>query len=147
MLAISVVALVVMTLWTVVDVATRYVIASPLRGSIDLVESMLVLVVFLALPECFRRQEQVTVDVVDHVAGSRGVEGLKLFAGLATLAFLALLAYTGVQPLLDALRFGDRKPDLPIPIFALLGAIEIALFISLAVVLVDCASRVRRLLR
>jgi len=131
----------------VVDVATRYVIASPLRGSIDLVESMLVLVVFLALPECFRRQEQVTVDVVDHVAGSRGVEGLKLFAGLATLAFLALLAYTGVQPLLDALRFGDRKPDLPIPIFALLGAIEIALFISLAVVLVDCASRVRRLLR
>ena len=147
MLAIAVIALVVMTLWTVVDVATRYVIASPLRGTIDLVESMLVLVVFLALPECFRRQEQVTVDVIDHVASSRVVEVLKLVAGLATLAFLALLAYTGVQPFLDALRFGDRKPDLPIPIFALLGAIEIALFISLAVVLVDCASRVRRLAR
>ena len=147
MLAIAILALVVMTLWTVVDVATRYLIASPLRGTIDLVESMLVLVVFLALPECFRRQEQVTVDVIDHVSSSRGVEWLKLAASLTTLVFLALLAYTGIQPFLDALRFADRKPDLPIPIFALLGAIEIALFVSIVVVVLDFATRLSHVAR
>jgi TRAP-type C4-dicarboxylate transport system permease small subunit len=147
LLAIAVAALVVMTLWTVVDVTTRYAIASPLRGSIDLVESTLVLVVFLALPECFRREEQVTVDVIDYVAGKRTVEALKLLAALGALAFLALLTYTGVQPLLDALKFGDRKPDLPIPIFALLAAIEVALTVSMLVVLAQCVARLRRLVR
>src|SRR4051812_19116797 len=87
-------ALIVMTLWTVVDVATRYLLAKPLRGSIDLVESTLVLVVFLALPECFARNEQITVDIVDHVAGERAVRWLQLFAGFAAAAFLLILAYT-----------------------------------------------------
>lgn len=146
--AVGGLALLVMTLWTVVDVATRYALAKPIKGSVDLVESMLVLVVFLALPECFRRNEQITVDVVDHVAGVRTVELLKLFAALATLVFLGLLAYTGIQPFLDALRFGDRKPDLPIPIFLLLGVIEIALIVSTIVLagkfVGQCAAVVRR---
>lgn len=146
--AVGGVALLVMTLWTVVDVATRYALAKPITGSVDLVESMLVLVVFLALPECFRRNEQITVDVVDHVVGARAVEFLKLFAALATLIFLGLLAYTGIQPFLDALRFGDRKPDLPIPIFLLLGVIEIALAVSTIVLAgkfaAQCAAVLRR---
>lgn len=126
-------ALVLMTMWTVVDIVTRYALAKPLRGSIDLVEATLVLVVFLALPECFARDEQVTVDVMDHMAGARLVGWLKLFAAFATLVFLLLLGYTGIQPLLDAFRFGDRKPDLPIPIFALLGAIQVAIGLSVIV--------------
>lgn len=138
-------ALLVMTLWTVVDVATRYALAKPITGSIDLVESMLVLVVFLALPECFRRGEQITVDVVDHVATPRTVALLKLFSAFATLAFVALLAYTGVQPLLDAFNFGDRKPDLPIPIYTLLAVIEFALLVSLVILAGRFLAQVRRI--
>lgn len=123
-------ALLTMALWTVVDIITRYAFAKPIRGSIDLVESTLVLVVFLALPECFHRDEQITVDVVDHVAGARTVAGLKLLGSLCTLAFLLLLGYTGIQPTLDAFQFGDRKPDLPIPIFGLLVVIEMAILAS-----------------
>lgn len=126
-------ALLVMTLWTVTDVATRYALATPIRGSIDLVEATLVLVVFLALPECFRHDEQVTVDVVDHFAGARAAAVLKLIGAFATMLFLVLLLYTGIQPFLDALRFGDRKPDLPIPISFLLGTIEIAMALSIMV--------------
>jgi TRAP-type C4-dicarboxylate transport system permease small subunit len=138
--------LLVMTVWTVVDVITRYLLAKPLSGSIDLVEVMLVLVVFLALPDCFRREEQVTVDVVDQLVGGRTVASLKLFSAVATLAFLGLLAYTGIQPLMDAWRFGDRKPDLPIPIAWLQLAIEIALFGSLVVLAGQCCQHVRRAL-
>jgi TRAP-type C4-dicarboxylate transport system permease small subunit len=106
-----------------------------------------VLVVFLALPECFRRGEQVTVDVIDHVVPARGVEILKVVAGLASVAFLGLLLYTGVQPLQDAFRFGDRKPDLPIPVFTLLGAIELALLACVLLVASQVVQAVRALLR
>lgn len=143
---VSSVALLVMTLWTIVDIVTRYALAKPLSGSIDLVESTLVLVVFLALPECFRRQEQITVDVLDHVVGERAVEYLKLIAALATLLFLVLLGYTGIQPYLDALQFGDRKPELPIPIFLLVGAIEIGVAVSIAVLTGNLVLQLRRVL-
>ena len=140
-------ALLVMMLWTVVDVVTRYALAKPLKGSIDLVESMLVLVVFLALPECFERNEQITVDVLDHVAGARTVAVLKFVAAVATVVFLGLLGWTGVQPLLDAWRFGDMKPALPIPVYTLLGAIEIALVASLIVMVGKSVAQLQRLLR
>lgn len=126
-------ALALMTLWTVTDVLTRYALAKPLKGSIDLVEATLVLVVFLALPECFQRDDQIVVDVVDHMAGERVVGWLKLVAAFLTMAFLLLLGITGIQPFLDALQFGDRKPDLPIPIALLLAAIEAAIALSVLV--------------
>ena len=137
-------ALIVMTLWTVVDVITRYMLSTPLRGSIDLVESTLVLVVFLALPSCFLRDEQVTVDVVDHIARPRVVDGLKLLGAFATMLFLVLLGYTGIQPALDAWQFGDRKPDLPVPIFVLLGVIEVAIAASVVVLAGKFVVQVRR---
>lgn len=135
LLALACVALAAMTLWTVVDVGTRYFISKPLRGSIDFVESTLVLVVFLALPECFRRGDQITVDLFDHFAGPRTVQVLKVTGALGTIAFLAALLWTGWAPLADAWRFGDRKPDLPVPIFLLLGAIEFALAATIVVML------------
>ncbi|MEP7084135.1 MAG: hypothetical protein ABI854_05310, partial [Betaproteobacteria bacterium] len=60
---------------------------------------------------------------------------LKLGGAFATTLFLVLLGYTGIQPFLDALKFGDRKPDLPIPISWLLGAIEVALALSVIVLI------------
>lgn len=137
-------ALLVMTLWTVVDVITRHALSKPLRGSIDLVESTLVLVVFLALPQCFKLEQQVTVDVVDQFAGPRTVNFLKLIASLATLLFLGLLGYTGIRPLLDAWQFGDMKPDLPVPIYSLLGVIELALLASVAVMIAKVITQLRR---
>jgi TRAP-type C4-dicarboxylate transport system permease small subunit len=126
-------ALLIMTLWTVTDVVTRYALSKPLKGSIDLVEVTLVLVVFLALPECFLRDEQITVDVVDHMVGPRLVELLKLTGAFATMLFLLILGYTGIQPFLDALQFGDRKPDLPVPIYWLLGTIQVSIGAAIVV--------------
>jgi TRAP-type C4-dicarboxylate transport system permease small subunit len=128
---IGAVALVVMMLGTVADVILRAVANLPLRGTVDLVEAMLVLVVFLGLPESFLRQEQITVDIFDHVVSARTLRGFRVTAAAASLGFLALLAVYVVRPMLDALEFGDRKPDLPIPIFPLMLVIEISIVVSL----------------
>lgn len=127
-------ALAVMLFGSIVDVVLRLFFKHPLSGTIDLVEVTVALVAFLALPECFRHDEQIKVDVLDTTVGPRGVAILRLFGETATLAFLVLLVVALVTPLADAYRFGDRKPDLPVPVFMLLLAIEISLVVSAVVV-------------
>jgi TRAP-type C4-dicarboxylate transport system permease small subunit len=107
------VALATMLLWTIADVVSRLAFNHPIHGTLDLVEIMLVLVAFLALPECFRRDEQIKVDLFDTAAGPHGLAIMRLAGEIATLAFLLLMAWTVLAPLGDAYRFGDRKPDLP----------------------------------
>jgi TRAP-type C4-dicarboxylate transport system permease small subunit len=141
--AAGAVALAVMMLWTMVDIVARLAFNRPLHGTLDLVEVTLVLVAFLALPECFRRDEQIKVDLFDVAVGRRGLACLRLLGEVATLVFLALLATTLVQPLADAYRFGDTKPDLPVPVFALLLAIELALVTSVLVVLGRVVAQMR----
>jgi len=136
-------ALAVMVLWTMVDIGARLAFNKPLHGTLDLVEVTLVLVAFLALPECFRRDEQIKVDLFDTMVSSRTLALMRLAGEIATLAFLVLLAATLIQPLTDAYRFGDQKPDLPVPIFLLLLAIELALIVSIFVVLGRAIRQVR----
>lgn len=140
---LSAAALAVMMFWTIADIVLRTLFRFPLRGSVALVETMLVLVAFLALAECFGRDEQIKVDVFDHMLGRGGLFLLKVLGDVATLIFVLLLAATMVQPLMDAWRFWDIKPDIPVPIAVLLGVIELALIAS-AFVLVVKISRAFR---
>lgn len=104
---------------TVADVVLRGAINLPIRGSFDIVESALVLVVFLGLPRCFLREQNIVVDLVDGFVGPRALAVLKLVAGLIGTLFLATLFWNMLGPAADAWRFADRKPDFPVPIFAL----------------------------
>jgi len=141
------VALAVMLFWTMADIGGRLAFNQPIHGTLDLVEVTLVLVAFLALPECFRRDEQIKVDVFDAMLGPRRLARLVLIGEVATLAFLGLLAATLLEPLADAYRFGDRKPDLPVPIWTLLAAIEVALVVSIGVVIGRIAVQLRAALQ
>lgn len=123
-------ALAVMMLWTIADIVLRAALNWPLPGSVAVVETTLVLAALLALADCLGRDDQIKVDVFDHKVGRRGLFALKLLGDLAMLAFILLLAYTMIQPIADAWRFWDVKPDIPVPIVVLLGAIELALVVS-----------------
>lgn len=132
MTGVGAVALAVMIAWTVADVTLRAVFNRPIHGTVDLVEAALVLVVFVGLPESFLRREQITVDVLDHAVPRGWLAAMRIAGALAALVFLALMAIYVVQPMLDTWRFGDKKPDLAIPLFPLVAAIEISLIASLA---------------
>ncbi|NWG24571.1 MAG: TRAP transporter small permease [Pseudorhodoplanes sp.] len=136
-------ALAVMMLWTIADIVLRAAFRLPLPGSVALIETTLVLVAMLALADCLGRDEQIKVDVFDGMLGDRGLFALKLLGDIAMLVFILLLAYTMINPIADAWRFGDVKPDIPVPIVALLGAIEIALVVS-AIVLMRKIARTLR---
>jgi len=129
---IGIVALFAMMMATVADVVLRGALRSPITGVYDLVESTLVLVVFLGIPQGFLHDEQITVDILDRMVPAELLRWLKAVAAFATLALLVLLAWNMVMPALEAYRFGDRKPDLPIPIFWLWLAMFAGILSSIA---------------
>ena len=130
---LGVAALFVMMMATVADVALRSALRSPITGVYDLVESTLVLVVFLGIPQVFLRDEQITVDILDRYVPPKLLLWMKAVAALAALVLLLLLAWHMAVPALEAYQFGDRKPDLPIPVFWLWIAMYAGIVCSIAV--------------
>lgn len=124
------VALAIMMLATTADVVLRATINRPIRGVVDAVEITMLLVVFLGLPDAFLRGEQVTVDVIDHLVPPCVLAVLKVAGAVLSTVFLALLAVNLVQPLIDAYRFGDRKADLPVPLYPLIALVLVCLATS-----------------
>jgi TRAP-type C4-dicarboxylate transport system permease small subunit len=101
-----------MMLVTVVDVVLRSLFKYPIFGTFDLVELFLVALIFLGLPETFRREEHVVVDVIDHLVAPRAVAWLRVLAALLAVTLLGLMLWHSVAPAYDTWRFGDRTLDL-----------------------------------
>jgi TRAP-type transport system small permease protein len=110
-------ALVVMMLVTIVDVTMRMLLNDLVLGSVELVELALVAVVFLALPETFVRDEQITVDLVDQLVRDKALRRLRSGAAIVTALFLGALAWRTVPPALDTLEIGDLTSDLQLSLF------------------------------
>lgn len=137
LLNIGMIALAIMMAITAIDVVLRASLNMPVRGVVDAVEVTMLLVVFLGLPEAFLRSEQVTVDVIDHLVPPRAVPVLIAIGAMLSTLFLFLIAINLVHPLLDAYRFGDRKADLPIPLYPLVAIVIVCVVTStLAMILV-----------
>lgn len=130
LLYVGTIALAIMMLATTVDVVLRATIHAPMRGVVDAVEVTMLLVVFLGLPDAFLRGEQIKVDIVDHLVPETVLGVLKAAGAVLSTLFLALMAVNIVQPMLDAFRFGDRKADLPIPLYPLFVLVLVCLAVS-----------------
>lgn len=118
-LALSAMALLVMMLALVADVLMSNIFRSPIVGTFDLVETTLVLTVFLGFPSTFLFGSHIAVDVIDFVVSRGTVSRLKKAGSLMSVIFLVFLGSQMIEPALDALKFGERKPELGLPLFAI----------------------------
>jgi TRAP-type C4-dicarboxylate transport system permease small subunit len=132
-----------MMMVTVTDVVLRSLFSYPIFGTFDLVELFLVALIFLALPETFRREEHVVVDVVDHLVPPRLVGLLRVLAALLAAALLGLMLWHSVAPAYDTWRFGDRTLDLGIPRFIHWLPILLGTAVAFLVTLIMLARRLR----
>jgi len=112
-------ALIVLMLVTVADVFLRYLFNSPVRGSYDLVESMLLVFVFNGLAAGFFLRRNVVIDLIDSAVGPRGTVVLVRIADLLSVVCLCLLMWAMLNPALQAYDYGDRKLELNLPIYVL----------------------------
>ena len=114
---VAAVAIAAMGFLTVADVLMKNLFGRPIRGTFELVELFLVIVVFLGVPEVFRSETNIYVDVADQLLNSRAVALLRQFGSLASLAFLILLGWAIIAPAWDTVTYPQRTQEAGIPIF------------------------------
>ena len=112
-------ALVILMMVTVADVFLRYLFNKPVRGSYDLVESMLLVFVFNGMAAGFFGRRNIVIDLIDSAVGRRGTAVLIRIADVLSVVCLGLLAWAMLGPAVQAYDYGDRKLELHLPIFVL----------------------------
>jgi TRAP-type C4-dicarboxylate transport system permease small subunit len=111
---VSAAFLAAMMLLTVVDVVLRKFGASPIHGTFELVELLLVCIFFFALPATFLRDENIVVDIIDSWR-PRWVPALRRASTAAAVVLLATIAWQSWLQARDAMSFGDVTSDLSLP--------------------------------
>lgn len=139
LLVVSGVALAVIILATVADVASANLRGRPITGVYEVVEVALVYLVFLGIPDTFHNEQNITVDVADHFLRAASIAVLRCVGAIVSLGYLALLEASMIRPALDALRFGDFKADSGIPYWVIwlpiLAGTAVAIIASLLVMI------------
>jgi TRAP-type C4-dicarboxylate transport system permease small subunit len=115
-------ALIVMMLVTIADVFLRYVFNSPIRGSYDLVETMMVVFVFHGMSTAFLQRRNIVIDLVDSFAHRYVVIALIRVSDVLTILTIGLYAYAMITPAVQAFNYGDLKMELQVPVWYLWAA-------------------------
>ena len=118
-LRLAAAALIVMMGVTLMDVFLRYVFNSPIRGSYDLVESMMAVFVFNGISTAFLQRRNIVIDLIDSFVGRSVVTALTRLSDLLSVVTLVLFAYAMITPAMQAFAYGDRKLELGLPIYVL----------------------------
>lgn len=113
--------------WTGADIVGRTFFDSPMPGTVELTELAVVVLVYLGLPYAESRDAHITVDLLYVRLGVRARLGLRVFAGLVSVAVIAVMTwrlyrYAGQ---LDAGGYTTgilRVPLYPVALLAVLGA-------------------------
>lgn len=125
------------------DVALRYMFASPLFGAFEVVEFVLVIIVMLAIPYCTATDGQIRVDVLDPHLGPKGKLLSQVATSLVSLTVLIFLCYRTVLKAMDAFKYGDATPILGLPKWPLYAFIVIGMGGYIVVVLRDQVAALR----
>ncbi len=111
---------------TIVDVLGRTFFDSPFRGTIELTEMGMVLIVYLGLGYAEHRGDHISVDLVHSQVGPRMQRALAVFTGLFGAAVIGLLTWN-LHRFADRLDVGGfttavlRIPQGPVALIAVLG--------------------------
>jgi len=115
MLWIASAALIVMMLVVVVDVGQRALFNRPVRGAFDMVSILLLIMIAFGTAPVLVRRSEIVIDLIDPVIGRLGVRILGTLAALGTGAMVLFIGWSSINPLRDAMRWGDRSLELGIP--------------------------------
>ena len=116
-LRLASIALMIMMVVTLADVFMRYVFNSPIRGTYELVEAMLVIFVFHGMSTAFLQRRNIAIDLIDTFAHRYIVAALIRLSDALTIVTLGLFAYAMVTPAMQSYSYGEVKMELQVPIW------------------------------
>jgi TRAP-type C4-dicarboxylate transport system permease small subunit len=108
------VVLIFMMLFTTVAVTMRQLFGVPVLGVVDIMELALLALIFIAMPGVFLRDENVTVDVIDHVISRKARVALRALGLVLALVFLAMMMVNMLPQALDKWQFNEVTMTLSI---------------------------------
>lgn len=120
-------ALAVMMLTVVLDVAMDALLGTPLRGSYDIVSIALLVMVCFGIGPVVARQGEIVIDLLDAVLPLWALRLLGLAAALGGLAVFGFIGWSMLPPALDAWRWGEVSLELGLPRWPLWGLAFIGL--------------------
>lgn len=85
--------LAVMTVLTVIDVFGRYVLSRPLPGAAEVIEIMMALLVYIALPVVSQRNAHVSVGLLADALPPRAIAAVDVLVRLLCAAILGVIAW------------------------------------------------------
>jgi len=145
---VAAIFLLAMVAINVIDVGLREGLNAPIFGTHEIVVFMLAAVAFLAIPEVFLRDQNITIELIDQVIPDRAARWLRAFGSLCALVYITLLAWHMVQPALDYIEFDEITMDLQLPMIwqaaLILTGLGTAVIAASALLLRDIGQAVRR---
>jgi TRAP-type transport system small permease protein len=120
----------VLLAWTVTDIVGRAFFSSPVRGTVEITELAVVVLVYLGLARTESQDAHISVDLLYIRLGVRAKLALRVFAGVVSVAVLTVMTwrlwvYAGS---LEAGGYTTGIRRIPLYPVALLGVIGSAMF-------------------
>jgi TRAP-type C4-dicarboxylate transport system permease small subunit len=115
---------------TFIDVVLRYVFNAPLRGSFEVTELMLVVLIFAALPLVSRREEHVVMDFLDRFLPLRIYRALRAFEHIVSAAVMTGMGCLLWQKATKLAAYGDTSAILRIELAPFVYAIALLIFVT-----------------
>lgn len=139
--AIPVALIVVLTF---IDVLGRYIFASPLRGSLEIIEYAMALVIFSALPLVTRRREHVTVSLIENLVKGQARQIKVILCDLISAFALGMLTWRLYVQAAEDLESGGSTIVLNLPHAPLNFALTAFAGLSTLIVLMMIVRTVRQ---
>jgi len=114
-------ALAMLILVTVIDVAGRYLINTPLPGAFESVRALMALVTFSALPLVCARNEHLRAGILDHLVSARMNRLREPAVQLISVAVLVVIGWRLVQEALNKMRTGELLSAIYLPLWLPIG--------------------------
>jgi TRAP-type C4-dicarboxylate transport system permease small subunit len=92
---------------TFIDVFMRYIVGDSIRGSFEITELMMVILIFAGLPLVSRKDEHVTVDLVEHALPTGVRKALRIIADLVCGAALLGMCWLMWRKAGEVVGYGD----------------------------------------
>jgi TRAP-type C4-dicarboxylate transport system permease small subunit len=102
--------------FTFADVVLRYVFARPVRGGLEVVELLMVAMIFSGLPLVSRRDEHVTIDTIESRFPDVIKAGLRRVMHMVAAVGLAGASWLMYRKAVTLAEFGDKTQLLGVPI-------------------------------
>lgn len=121
LLNIASLALCVMMMVVVGDVALRAVFNTPIKGAYDIVSIALLVTVMFGLAPVVAQRGEILIDLIDGFLPATGLRILALISAITGVGLFLFFGWAMINPALDAWRWGERSLELNLPKWPLWG--------------------------